>query len=298
MTWKQIGLSTYIASGLGLTGLVGTLLTMSAPGTAGYDPAPDARPPVISTDSTGGRAYEPPADSRAPTGPTDTSGGRTCGVSQNGLQMTPLAPQQHVGQTLSAHPTFTWFVPVSSALEGEFQIYELTETGPRRVFDTPYQFTSSQGFMTLTLPSEGGGLKADTDYVWQVLLRCSSRPGDIYKVRAQMAVVEAAERSPADLADLPLEQAAQLGQAGLWYDTLAAVSATPISPEAIAFRRTLLTELADLEADAEASPDPESGVVPHSEALRQIAATDSSTANLQPEQMLPNTPDGSDTEDP
>ena len=298
MTWKQTGLSKYIACGLlGVTGLVSNLLMLAAPGAADYEPYPSVNAPQTLTESIAGHAYEPPSDTRVPDASTDTSGGRTCSVSQDGLQLTPLAPQQHVGQTLSSHPTFAWFVPVSTALTGEFQIYEMTEDGFQGVLDVPYEFVSTQGFMTFTLPSDLAGLQSDTNYVWQVLLRCGSRRGDIRMVRAQVEVVAASERSPVELAAEPVEQAKQFARAGLWYDALATVSELPIELDAGSFRRTLLTELADLEAVLEEPTEPDSDATPHSEALRQIAEDqDSSTANLPPRQTQTNTRDVAGTE--
>ena len=298
MTWKQTGFSNYIACGLcGVTGLVSTWLTLPGLGLAGHIPSVSMTTPPNLTGSVAGRAYEPPPGTTVPDASTDTSGGRTCGVSHNGLQLTPLAPQQHVGQTLSSQPTFAWFVPVSAPLDGEFQIYEMTEDGFQRVLDVPYEFTSTQGFMTFTLASDLATLQADTDYVWQVLLRCGSRPGDIRTIRAQVEVVDASERSPAGLATEAVEQARQLAKASLWYDALAVVSEVPVNFDAISFRSTLLTELADLEAGSEALVDAESEAMPHSEALRQIAdKSDSATANLPPRQTQTNTQDVAGTE--
>ena len=177
MTRKQRGLSTYtyITTGLlGLLGFAGALLTMSTPGTADFRPPSDSRPPRLS-DVTGSRAYNPPSDGSVPDTSSDTGGGRTCGISQDDLPLTPLAPKQHhIGHTQSSHPTFTWFVPIDTALDGEFQIYEKTEAGYQSVLAEPHTFTSSQGVMTFTLPSVEAGLQPDTEYVWQVLLRCGA----------------------------------------------------------------------------------------------------------------------------
>ncbi|MGF1523508.1 MAG: DUF928 domain-containing protein [Leptolyngbyaceae cyanobacterium] len=276
MRWKQI-LRPYTGIRvLGLMGFAGALLTMSMPGNADFKPYSDSRPPVASSDITGGRAFNPPPDGGVPDAPTDTSGGRTCGISQNDLQLTPLAPQRHhIGQTYSPYPTFVWFIPIDTALEGEFQIYAKTETGYEAVLAEPHMFRSRQGFMALTLPDTAAGLQPHTEYVWQVLLRCGSRPGDIHKVRAEVAVVEVSEQPSPDTAETDLQQAEKLGQAGLWYDALAAVSELPLSPDAIAFRRALLLDLADLEAAAEEPlENPENSAVPHSEVLRKIAELD------------------------
>ena len=90
-------------------------------------------------------------------------------------------------------------------------------------------------------------------------------------------MVEVSEQVPTDATSTHLEQAKTLGQEGLWYDALATVSELSVEPEAIAFRKKLLLDLADLEAEAEAEALPEeleSMAVPHSQALRQIAELD------------------------
>ena len=68
--------------------------------------------------------YNPPPDQRPPGGYTTSSGSRgVCGVS-GGTPLTVLAPQKHVGQTTSTHPTFAWFVPDYKPLPMEFILYQ------------------------------------------------------------------------------------------------------------------------------------------------------------------------------
>jgi hypothetical protein len=207
--------------------------------------------------------YTPPPDAGTPHSGTTTSGGRNCGVSENGLRLTLIAPEQHVGQTTESHPTFSWYVPIADSLPGEFQIYELTGEGRfQRLLEAPYQFDSTQGFMSYTLPDTVEALQPNTVYLWQVLLRCGDRPADTYKVRAQIQVVDSS-RLPNPLAAEAVEQADQLAEAGLWYDAFALVANSSISATAQALRSELLEDLAAVEAEA--------GDTPHSDALQQIA---------------------------
>lgn len=278
-------LLTYLVCGLlSLTGFVSALLIKSAPSNADYHPPPNARIPDGGSTTTGVRggqgasgvypesqAYQPPPEARSPNVPTGSSGTRHCSASQNNLRLTPLAPQQHVGQTLSSHPTFVWFVPVNSSLNGEFQIYKLTEEGNyQRLLTEPHRFESASGFMTFTLPEDTETLQPETDYIWQVLLRCSDRPSDIYMARAQVEFVDASERFSA-LATAPIERAIQFAAAGLWYDALALVSQLPVDPNAATLRSQLLEDLANIEAETEASSEVQSSEMPYSQALRQIA---------------------------
>ncbi|MEL6939009.1 MAG: DUF928 domain-containing protein [Cyanobacteria bacterium J06598_1] len=223
-------LETAVPKILGVAGCTCLLLSMALPGLAAYRKPETARPPNTAT---------------------STSGGRNGGVASNGLQLTPLAPQQHVGQSVSAHPTFTWFVPNDRTLPGEFQLYEMTAEGRfQRVLEQPYEFTSEQGFMSFALPDELKGLTPNTQYVWQVLLRYGERPSDIYKVRSQIEIVSAASRTPQPLATDLLAQIEQFSEAGLWYDALALVSELPATV-AEERRDLLLLELAAVEAATE-----------------------------------------------
>lgn len=275
---------------LGNTLTLGLLLfPLALPSIAGYTRPRNARPPSGATSST-------------------TSGGRN-----GSAQLTLLAPQQHVGQSQSTHPTFEWFIPAEQVLPGEFQLYEITGTGDipetgevqgefRRVLETPYKFVSEQGFMSFTLPEEMEGLTPNTQYIWQVLLRYGPRASDIYKVRSQIEIVERPSLTPPTTgAPLPTaaEQIEQLSEAGLWYDALALT--TQLSPnEANEQRTTLLLELADVEeamtaeeTTTEANTTGEitalettnsgqnSDERSHSEVLRQIADWEKNSATAQ-----------------
>ena len=54
-----------------------------------------------------------------------SDGGTTRGCSGGGMPLTVLASRNYVGQTISRHPTFAWFVPRDSASKPmQFTIYE------------------------------------------------------------------------------------------------------------------------------------------------------------------------------
>lgn len=253
-------------------------------------------------------AYRKPQDARPPSTATSTSGARTGGgVDQSGLRLTPLAPQQHVGRSMNAYPTFTWFVPEGAALLGEFQLYEVLDADGLEVdsleveslevenleaaglgsassggesFDRmmvyPYEFESRPGFMTFTWPADMPGLEPGKSYIWQVLLRYGERPSEIVKVRSQIDIVDAADiPSPLSL-DLTT-QISQLAEAGLWYDALSLTAELPVA-ESYAKREELLVALADVEvehsevsADISVEADQDRSLSSHAQALRQIA---------------------------
>lgn len=254
----------FVPNLLGVAGVAGTLLlALPIPGIAGYTPPPNPTPPG------GGRGVT-------------ARRGRGCSEVANGVQLTTLAPQHHTGQTVSAYPTLVWFVPTDKALVGELQIFERTETNDfREVLETPYAFTSTQGFMSFTLPETAEGLSADTEYFWHVLLQCENAQAldeiDLHRSRIEVVDVE---RLPEPLASEPVKRSAQLAEAGLWYDALAAVSEPRQDIEADAYRDELLLDLAELESvedessDSEIDPLPdnsEDDLLTSSETLRRIA---------------------------
>ena len=240
--------------------------------------------------------YIPPESTRPPSTATGTTGGRNGTLSvDNGLLPILLATLQHVGISQSTHPTFEWFIPVDSTLEGEFRLYEITETVEdpetgklkdtfRNVLEAPYPFTSEQGFMSYTLPEDIEGLHPNTHYVWQVVLRYGPRESDSFKIRSQIEIVERPSLSPTLDGDPQnetekIDQIEQLAEAGLWYDALALTS--QLSPSAANTQRNaLFLALAEIEAtDEEASNSPETEAtdiesgygMSHSEALQLIA---------------------------
>lgn len=228
---------------------------------------------VVAVSSMPVRAgYVPPDDARPPDARTSSSGGRHCGASQDGLRLTAMAPQSHVGQTVSSHPTFVWFVPAARPLSGELQIWELSEAGVHRILKTAHTFSSTQGFMSFTLPESVDGLQPNKDYAWQVLLRCGRRLSEVSRVRTQITVVSDAERSLPPPETSQLEQAEQYARVGLWYDAFGLVSIEPLDDAAETFRRSLLQDLAELEASSEDPADPgDAGGLLYEEILKRIA---------------------------
>jgi hypothetical protein len=70
----------------------------------------------------------------------------------------------------------------------------------------------------------------------------------------------------------PVQQAEQYVAAGLWYDAIAVLSQTPVSPAAAAYRSELVGDLAELAAQE--AKDPIDGFLELSNRLRYIANLD------------------------
>ncbi|MFB2894664.1 DUF928 domain-containing protein, partial [Aerosakkonemataceae cyanobacterium BLCC-F50] len=135
--------------------------------------------------------YNPPPDQRPPRGNSigggSRGGGGCSGTSKTTL--TALAPQQHIGQTVSTRPTFAWFVPDSQSYKIEFTLYEYTSgNGPKRI--EKIQLNSSPGIMKLSLPETIPDLTVGKTYLWQVAVLCNvNYPSNDLVTRAEIEVV-------------------------------------------------------------------------------------------------------------
>lgn len=196
-------------------------------------------------------AYTPPANSQAPRGPSIPAGkrGNCHGASSNesDLGLLALAPQQHIGQTLSTQPTLTWFVPDEATYQIELKLYQQTADGFVDVGENlrPNEEESHQGYMSYTVPASLG--LTVSEYHWHVILICS--PEDRSRDQVVGGVFEVVRR-PNELATVTgdhIEQARQYANAGLWYDAIALLSGPWITEEARAYRSELLMQLAEYE---------------------------------------------------
>ncbi|MFB2836273.1 DUF928 domain-containing protein [Floridanema evergladense] len=242
-------------------------LSVESAAYAGYRESSSQRPPRTNTDSSGSR-------------------GGCSGVAQ--LPLTTLAPQKHIGQTVSSHPTFAWFVPdspeikmeyleqavspyptlawflpVSPEYKTEFSLYEYSSNGTKNLIKK-IELKSSPGINKLSLPKDSPGLTVGKTYLWQVAVLCNENypSADLVK-KAEIEIVELPSnvKMSLDAVKDPLQRADIYAQAGLWYDALGeALTANGNSQSGKAVA-SLLENLAQIE-NAEKSSD-----------LRQIAST-------------------------
>lgn len=162
--------------------------------------------------------YKPPRGQRSPTTRTTTTGSRG-GCETNGeASLKVLAPQKHVGQTASTHPTFAWFVPGSKPLPMEFRLYQYNAQGEPQL-QRQFQMQSKYGIMTLALPKNQPGLEVGKRYLWQVAILCDShQPANNLVAMAEIDVI----KMPAQVRFVRNAHANinMLAEAGLWYDAL------------------------------------------------------------------------------
>ncbi len=156
--------------------------------------------------------------------PAATAGGASRSACLGGNQILKvLVPNSQLGLTLTARPTFFVYVPQTTVSSGEFV---LKDADDQDIYRMPVQLDGKPGILSLQLPASAPALQVDKDYRWYFSLIC--RPND----RLEDAFVGAWVRRVSPTA--PLQQALRLGpprtlptvyaNAGLWYDTMAALT--------------------------------------------------------------------------
>lgn len=186
--------------------------------------------------------------------PKNSVGAGSRGCSQSApVTLALLVPNDHNGQTVSGHPTFSWYVSDKTAVPVEFA---LVEPGvPKPLFVKQMQ-VSQTGIMQVQLPKELPELAAGKKYRWSVSLICdSNRPSNNVFVQSwvervspnpELAQKLATVKTDDSSAQAVRENARIYAQAGLWYDALQVLStgytANPNDPSIKADFLALLTQ--------------------------------------------------------
>ncbi len=169
--------------------------------------------------------YVPP-NRGTPTRGIRGAGSRGCSLPQasGGLnatklvQMTLLVPGDHIGQTVSSHPSFYWHVSTVPSVPMEFS---LVQPGVAQPLLVKQVMITKPGVVELTLPANQPGLEVGKRYRWSVALVCNAdrRSNDIF---AQSWIERvASDRAPAQVTSMsPTQRAEAYAQAGLWFDAL------------------------------------------------------------------------------
>jgi Domain of Unknown Function (DUF928) len=190
--------------------------------------------------------YTPPKKPSAPkeTGTNTTRGGSCEANSTTGLSA--LVPYSHVGETISGHPTFTWFVPDRTPYPLQFRLFG---AAGQPIYRTELQ--SQPGIMSFSLPSNLPQLKVGQSYKWQVVLVCDRNvPSRNVIAVAEMRVVgpDASLQSQLAAAGTSQQRIALYAQFGLWYDAIAEARKASETTRNQAPVLELLDELASSEA--------------------------------------------------
>jgi Domain of Unknown Function (DUF928) len=142
-----------------------------------------------------------PRNPSAPRTPTTTTGTRGGCPNAPEITLTTLAPQSHVGQTISTHPTVAWLISSPSSLPMELRLYQYdSETDQQLIYQIEMQSTS--GIMSWSLPNSESALVIGQRYRWQVILFCDpNRPSSALVADAELEVVTPSLTLEEDLAD-------------------------------------------------------------------------------------------------
>ena len=204
--------------------------------------------------------------------------GTTRGCSGGGMPLTVLASRNYVGQTISRHPTFVWFVPRDSTSKPmQFTIYEWVPGGePKEVRKMSLQ--SSLGIMKLSPFSENElGLQPGKEYLWQVVIHCEpdNPTGDLVgEASIEVVGMPAAVQSELNRTVNSVEKANIYAEAGLWYNALDEALKLAQASKLGEVGSTLLNELAEWEAPkstVELSAKERDAIKKWIENLKQIA---------------------------
>ncbi|WP_421657325.1 DUF928 domain-containing protein [Leptothermofonsia sp. ETS-13] len=166
--------------------------------------------------------YRPPLRPR-PLIRTSGTGSRGCYQKNQPIQLSLLVPERHVGQTVSARPSFFWYLENAKVAK-----FTLVEPGvPKPLLEKTLQ-VSGAGIMQVELPENAPELAVGKEYRWSVTVLCNpNRPSEVASYT--QSFIERVASTPELIKQLgnaksDLERARIYAQSGLWYDTLSALS--------------------------------------------------------------------------
>lgn len=167
-------------------------------------------------------AYTPPPNQKQPPSNASSGSAATRGCDGNGLLSTILASGNRVGQTLSTHPTFAWFIDDNQPRPMEFTIYEYLQDNQYKIV---YQTTKTTdaGIMSVTLPKNKPALKTNQIYVSQVTIFCDpNSPSTALSDLVYFEVVTASDtlKNRLENASNALDKVNLYAEFGLWFDAM------------------------------------------------------------------------------
>ena len=160
--------------------------------------------------------------------PGRREGGGTRGLECTATNaLTALIPQSTMGQTISAKPTFFYYLPV--AIDKTVQ-FELADETDKTVYKKSFRMvTSRAGIVSISLGSDGNSpaLEVGKNYQWYFTIKCNPKnyrdevlvSGWINRTAVAPTVKTELDRSPDSRAKLSI-----FAQQGLWYEYLATLA--------------------------------------------------------------------------
>lgn len=205
-----------------------TALQLNAPGFAS------------TTSATQTISYKPPKLKRA----IRTAGTGARGECNNVSQVTvlPIVPDNHVGFTTAARPTFMAYV--SGAKSAEFT---LVKPGTREPVAVQTVQPDANGIVRVELPATTTELSPGKDYRWSMAVVCNPnrRSQDVFAQSwIQRIAVSGDVTKRLATADSDHVRARVYAEAGLWYDAIATLAkANALDPKNAALREDFIALL-------------------------------------------------------
>ncbi|MEP6518284.1 DUF928 domain-containing protein [Microcoleus vaginatus] len=187
-------------------------------------PEPSGSRPNIQPTGSTWNSFQPPEDGV----PGRREGGGTRGLEcpTATTALTALIPQSTMGQTISAKPTFFYYLPVP--LDKTVQ-FELADQRDKTVYKKSFRMvTSRAGIVSVSLGSDDNSpaLEVGKNYQWYFTIKCNPKnttddvlvSGWINRTALAPTVKTELDRSP-DLTKLSI-----FAQQSLWYEYLATLA--------------------------------------------------------------------------
>ena len=166
--------------------------------------------------------YIPPAG-RGRVQRTDGASSRGCTNDSFG-SISLLTPSDHVGLTVSARPTFSWYV---SAVPATAMQFALVEPGVSKPVLVQRLQVKKSGIVQLDLPQNVPAISVGKAYRWTVSLVCNTkRPSENIYVRSWIVrVANKADRiQQLAITTSERDRATVYARSGIWYDAIAVIS--------------------------------------------------------------------------
>lgn len=163
------------------------------------------------------QVYVPP-EGPIRTSRTEGTGSRGCENSDTKLQL--LVPNDHLPLTVSARPTFFWYVSDTKLLV-RFTLVEPGVADP--IVDRTFKVKRS-GIVPFELPSDVPGLVLGKEYRWTVSLVCNKeRPSENTYADSsikRIAITPELAQTLAEAGQEPQKRSLVYARSGIWYDAL------------------------------------------------------------------------------
>jgi hypothetical protein len=143
-----------------------------------------------------------------------TGGSRGCNLPLNNT-VTLLVPRDHTATTVSARPTFFWYLSQKSSLPLRFT---LIEPGKKTIFSK--ELTPEPGIVALNLPRSSHPLEIGKTYRWTVTVICNPKKPS-RNLFAQAWIERVSLPKSAKLYKDESFCDVKYARSGIWYDALA-----------------------------------------------------------------------------